>query len=51
MERRFRQRVARALNQAPRNRQTRSGRRYASEWEWVQQARPWLDELMQFQRE
>ena len=51
VERRLRQRVARALNQAPRNRQTRPERRYASEWEWVQQARPWLDELMQFQRE
>jgi len=44
--RRFKQRVGRALNQPPaQGRETGPQRRYAAQWAWAEQARPWLDEL------
>ena len=50
--RRLRHRFARTLNiaSAP-SREARPRRRYASQWAWVEQARPWLDELVRLQRD
>ena len=39
-------RIAGALTTAPPARRlSRPGRRYATQWAWVEQARPWIDEL------
>jgi glycosyltransferase involved in cell wall biosynthesis len=44
-------RIARALITAPpAGRQPRPGRRYAAQWAWVEQARPWIDELAAYRR-
>ncbi len=36
------------VNSPPLGHETRPGRRYAAQWAWVEQARPWLDELATF---
>ena len=47
----FSNRIARALRTAPRARRLpRPGRRYAAQWAWVEQARPWIDELAAYRR-
>jgi hypothetical protein len=44
-------RIARALMTAPpAGRQSRPGRRYEAQWAWVEQARPWIDELAAYRR-
>ena len=44
-------RIAGALMTAPPvHRQSRPGRRYATQWAWVEQARPWIDELAAYRR-
>ena len=44
-------RIARALMSAPTaSRRPRPGRRYAAQWAWVEQARPWIDELAAYRR-
>jgi glycosyltransferase involved in cell wall biosynthesis len=47
----FRNRIARTLIDDPTpGRETRPGHRYAAQWAWVEQARPWLDELAAYRR-
>jgi glycosyltransferase involved in cell wall biosynthesis len=44
-------RIARALMTAPPvGRRPRPGGRYAAQWAWVEQARPWIDELAAYRR-
>lgn len=48
--RRVRRRCALILNvTSAASREARPGRRYASQWAWVNQAQPWLDELVRLQ--
>jgi glycosyltransferase involved in cell wall biosynthesis len=47
----FSNRIAGALMTAPRpSRLPRPGRRYATQWEWAEQALPWIEELAAYQR-
>ena len=47
----FSNRLAGAHQTAPRaGRLSRRGRRYAAQWAWVEQARPWIDELAAYRR-
>lgn len=44
-------RIVRALTTAPpARRRPGPGRRYAAQWAWVEQARPWIDELAAYRR-